>query len=68
MATAPNAEQIQHVLRNKTQCLCGVATEIERLARLSCRYCRHETFTRLTVIAGKLREYAKELDDLPPLL
>ena len=68
MATAPNAEQIQHVLRNKIQCLCGAATEIERLARLSCRHCRYETFIRLTIIAGKLREYAKELDGLPPLL
>jgi hypothetical protein len=64
MATAPHAKEIQHTLRNKSLCLVGVATEIERFGKLSCRHCRTDVYDNLLDIAEKLRLYGKELCDL----
>lgn len=67
MANAPDAKEIHHVLRNKSQCLKGAAKEIERLGRLSCKHCRHKVYEDLIKLAQNLKNYSKELDDLSSL-
>ena len=61
---APATPKIKHVLRNKSVCLTGVAKEIERYSKLSCKHCRTDVYENLLKIASSLREYSKELHDL----
>jgi len=64
---APDAKEIHHILRNKSQCLKGAAKEIERLGKLSCNHCRYKVYEELLNLAKNLKKYGKELDDLSSL-